>query len=115
MNTKNTKMNNDDEALRKALHGWVVTPALPPRFQERVWQGIERLESQPRTTLWILLLDWFETSLPRPALAISYVSVLLVLGLSAGYWQVRKETAHLDETLGLRYVQSIDPYQTSSH
>ena len=108
----NTELNKDDAVLRKSLRSWSVGTPLPPRFQEQVWQGIERVESQRKTTLWTRMLDWLETSLPRPALAVSYVTVLLVLGLSAGYWQVRKETAHLDETLGLRYVQSIDPYQT---
>lgn len=111
----NTEMNENDEALRKTLRGWPMTTPLPARFREQVWQRIADTESQSKITLWALLADWFETTLPRPALAISYVTVLLVLGLSAGYWQVRKETAQLDETLGLRYVQSIDPYQASRH
>ena len=49
--------------------------------------------------------------MPRPAVAVAYATVLLIAGVAAGYWQARNQTAHLDDELGTRYVQSVDPYQ----
>ena len=112
---KPNQETESDRQLRGVLREWVVNPALPPRFQEQVWHRVGRANSQNRATRWARLVNWFETELRRPALAIAYVTVLLALGLTAGFWQVRKESAHLDETLGLRYVRSIDPYQAARH
>lgn len=107
--------SENPEPLRKLLREWNVNEPLPPRFQENVWRRIEQAEIStapiPTTTGWALVKAWLAAMLPRPALAVAYLSVLLVAGMAAGYWQARQTTAHLDNELGTRYVQSVDPYQ----
>jgi hypothetical protein len=49
--------------------------------------------------------------LPRPALAASYVAILLAIGVTAGWTQARHETARVKGELGQRYIRVLDPYQ----
>ena len=63
---------------------------------------------------WAVLKAWLAVTLPRPAFAFSYVSVLLVAGLLAGYWHARVDTTKWDKILAGRYVQAVDPFQRSS-
>ena len=101
----------DEEALNQTLQSWKVQAPLPPRFQEEVWRRIEHNEA--REPGWRLLFQRISTKLVRPSLAVSYVAILLVAGFLAGYWQVRVTRAHVDEAMGARYVQMVDPYQRS--
>jgi hypothetical protein len=107
--------SENPEPLRKVMREWRVTEPLPPRFQEGVWRKIQQAESgatgATTTTLWSVCMTWLASVLPRPAVAVAYLSVLLVAGMTAGYWQARQTTAHLDNELGSRYVQAVDPYQ----
>ena len=105
--------SENPEPLRKLMREWQVNEPLPPRFQEGVWRRIQQAEATPvtTTTLWSDFRSWLATVTPRPAFAVAYLSVLLVAGMAAGYWQARQNTAHLDNELGTRYVQSVDPYQ----
>jgi len=48
--------------------------------------------------------------LPRPALAASYLAILLTLGVTAGWTRARQETARVNGALGERYIRSLDPY-----
>src|SRR5258708_5839760 len=102
-----------DEALRKLLKEWRTDASLPQRFQETVWRKIERAE-HPHTTalppLWIAIGHWIGTVLSRPALAASYVTVLLGIGVTAGWAQAQRETTYMKDELGQRYVQALDPY-----
>ena len=102
-----------DAALRQVLRQWKVDPQLPPRFQEQVWRRIERSEPQVHLPALMHLFHRLTAALARPSLAVSYVTILLLSGLLAGYWQVRITRAHMDETLSARYVQMVDPYQNS--
>jgi hypothetical protein len=107
------KPNQDpenDERLRALLRSWVVDTPLPPRFQEQVWRRIERADLQPASPFWAGLLHLVEIALPRPKVAFAYVSVLLALGLTVGAWAAQVKTSHTESSLGLRYVQSVDPY-----
>jgi len=99
----------EHEPLSQALQDWKVTGPLPPRFQEQVWQRIARAEARP--PLWAQLLSWLEVALPRRAVAASYLAILLLAGLTAGYWESRQKAAELHEVLGRRYVQMVDPFQ----
>ena len=101
----------EDEALSRTLQSWKVSQPLPPRFQEQVWRRIELNEA--REPAWAQLFQRIAAAIGRPSLAASYVTVLLLAGLLAGYWQVRVTRAHVDEAMGARYVQMIDPYQRS--
>jgi hypothetical protein len=108
----NQDMNNqNDEPLRSVLREWRVESPLPPRFQEQVWNRIEREEANVPLALWPLILAWFKSSVARPAFAVAYASVLLMAGLTAGFVHAQQENAKLNSAIEARYVQSIDPYQ----
>lgn len=96
--------------LQAALRQWTVDAPLPPRFQDRVWQRIQRAEAQPAGGLWRNLLSSLETMLPRPRVALSYVATLVILGVAAGFVAGQVQSGHLNSTLSQRYVQSVDPY-----
>ena len=106
--------HNNDENLRATLRAWKETSPLPPRFQEQVWSQIEKAEARESRSLWNFLKQ-LELLLARPALAASYVALLLFVGIGAGYWQTQQKTADLDATLAFRYVQAVDPYQKANH
>jgi hypothetical protein len=101
----------DDPQLQKALQSWKVSGSLPPRFQQEVWKRIASSESQPGA--WSQFGDWLNAFLPRPAVALAYVLVLLFAGLSAGWWQAREQASRMEQNLSQRYVQAVDPYQKS--
>jgi hypothetical protein len=98
-----------DEQLSKLLREWQPATSLPPRFQEAVWRRIERTEA--KLSFWHIITHWIETSFRRPALAVSYVALLLFVGLSAGYWQARNASTRTLAQMRTAYVQSVDPYQ----
>ena len=106
-------LDPNDERLRQALHEWKVKPVLPPRFQDAVWRRIEARETQ--VPVWIQLLRRLVTAVARPSVATSYLTVLVLAGVLAGYWQARSANAHAEQMLSVRYVQLMDPYQTSHH
>ena len=104
----------DDQSLRQVLREWTVDTPLPPRFQEQVWRRITRAETQPAPTPWAWLYRWVEVFLPRPQFAFSYVAALLVLGVAAGSLAAQATTRRLNADLGLRYVQSLDPFHADT-
>jgi hypothetical protein len=101
----------NDGSLDAVLRSWTVKEPLPPRFEELVWQRIERAESVPDETVFSRLRALVEVVLPRPKVAVSYVTVLLALGLLGGAVAAQMKTARLRADLSTRYVHSIDPYQ----
>jgi len=107
--------SENSEPLRKLMREWNVTAPLPPRFQEGVWHRIECADSSVSsgaiTTLWSVFKARLTAAMRRPAVAVAYLTVLLVAGMAGGYWQAQNQTAHLKDELGTRYVQSVDPYQ----
>lgn len=107
-----TNAGNDEEQLSKLLKEWRADVSLPPRFQEAVWQRIDRDRSSARLSGWAAIAHWINNALPRPALAAAYMAILLALGLTAGWAEARQTTAHVKDELGNRYVQALDPYQT---
>lgn len=100
-----------DEALSKLLKTWKPEAQLPPRFQEAVWRRIESAEAARPPSLLQTITIWIERTLARPALAVSYVTVLLLTGVGVGYWHAEDKTAHAESELRTRYVQTVDPYQ----
>lgn len=101
--------------LRQVLREWKLETPLPAGIQRNVWKQIDSRRRAGRSNTWRLLLirldDWFA----RPSLAMTYVAVLLVAGLIAGYCQGRLESARMDRTMSRLYVQSVDPYQAPRH
>jgi hypothetical protein len=108
---KTSEPSNHDEPLRKVLKEWRCDAPLPPRFQEQVWQRIERAQAPATPSVWAFISHWIGTVLPRPALAASYVALLLTVGVTAGWAQARQESARVKDELGQRYVRVLDPYQ----
>ncbi len=106
--------HDDDQSLRQVLRQWTVDTPLPPRFQEQVWRRIARAENQPAPSLWGSLSRWVEVLLPRPQFALSYVAALLVVGVAAGSLAAQVTVRRLNADLGLRYVQSLDPFQADA-
>src|SRR5438552_11799026 len=104
-----------DASLERALRAWEIKEPLPPRFQERVWQRISLAEARAPVRLWTALSNWISGALTRPPLAVSYVAVLLLVGLLAGYWQAQVEKTRTMETLSSRYVGMVDPYKAQGH
>lgn len=111
LSMKPNQKPESDEQLSKLLHEWRPTASLPPRFQEAVWRRIDRAETTAKPSFWHGLTRWAEATFRRPALAVSYVAVLLVFGLSAGYLQARDASSRTLAQMRTAYVQSIDPYQ----
>ena len=107
-------MKNPDpnaDRLSQILGDWKVTTPLPPGFQEQVWRRIERTQQPGTLPIWTLVTHWIGAALPRPALAASYIAILLTIGVTAGWAQGRQESARMKDELGRRYVHVLDPYQ----
>jgi len=107
---KTNEPGNHDEALRKVLKEWRTDASIPPGFQEGVWRRIERAQAPIAPSVWAVVAHWIGTVLPRPALAASYVAVLLAIGVTVGWAQAYQETARVKDELSQRYVRLLDPY-----
>lgn len=103
--------SSEDKALSQTLHAWRTDTPLPPRFTEGVWKRIERAGSADSTTLWTLLRLRIAEAFARPSLAVSYVALLLLIGLAAGYWQGHVGSQRAEEESRAQYVAAVDPYQ----
>lgn len=109
---KTEQPGNQDEKLHKMLQEWRTQASLSPGFREQVWRRIERAQAPAKLSAWAAIVNWIEALLPRPALAVSYVAVLLTIGVTAGWAQAHQENTHVRNELGQRYVRVLDPYLT---
>src|SRR5579863_6500386 len=107
---KISEPGNQDAMLRELLREWRPEVSLPPGFQEQVWRRIERAQSPAPPSLRLVIAHWIGAVLPRRALTVSYVAVLLVVGGTAGWLQAHQATTHVRDELGQRYVRGLDPY-----
>jgi len=108
---KTIQANEDEERLSRLLHEWKVEVALSPRFQEGVWRRLDRAETNTQAILWRTFAHWMESTFNRPALAGSYLAVLLLVGLTTGYLQAHAKSEQAEARWRTAYVQSVDPYQ----
>ncbi|HEV2319891.1 MAG TPA: hypothetical protein VGV18_09085 [Verrucomicrobiae bacterium] len=100
----------DDKSLRKILSEWHVNAALPPRFQEQVWKRIEDAEMRAPnlwTMIWVRTVAIFN----RPAFAVAYLAMVLLIGAIAGHQQGQSKTEQVRSDMQARYVQMVDPYK----
>jgi hypothetical protein len=105
--------SENDRQMDRVLREWKLTTPLPPRFHEAVWHRIERSEAQaPGWQVWLWRMS---AAIARPALATSYLGILLLAGGLAGYLQARHANAHAEAQLSAQYVQAVDPYQMPHH
>jgi hypothetical protein len=100
---------SEDQSLRKALDQWKIDKPLPPRFQQEVWR---RLDQKTRTpTVWKAWQIWLESIFAKKSVALSYITVLLLAGLTVGYFQGKAHERSWREQWAQQYVQSLDPEQ----
>lgn len=109
-------MNSHDPNLeapvQRMLQEWTVNEPLPPRFTERVWHRIEReTQKEPAAPSPADFLGWLRLAFVRPALATSYLAILLAAGAGAGFWQAHVTNERTVQALEVRYLQLMDPYQ----
>jgi hypothetical protein len=100
---------NDDLRLRELLREWPGNQPLPPQFQERVWQRIESAEQMPTTTLARAFSRRLAALFARPAFAVAWVSLLLVLGMGTGYFWGGHDATRSEAQLSNHYAASINP------
>jgi hypothetical protein len=112
---KTDEPNKNDVPLRSLLKEWQPEASLPPRFQERVWRRIEHAETAPvpSVSLAAVFANWIANLLPKPALAMAYVTVLLLVGASLGWGLARQEAFRISGELSARYAQAVDPYRAT--
>ena len=111
---KTEASNPSDPQLSSLLHEWEIKSTLPPRFSEHVWQRIASEETSVADT-GSGFRDWLARLLLRPAVAFSYLTILLLVGSAAGLFQAQAKSQRAAETLSTRYVQMLDPYQMPRH
>src|SRR5947209_32580 len=101
----------ENEELRSLLKRWQVTESLPPRFEEQVWLRISRAERQRGTPSFSAVWRWCGERLARPAFAVAYISLLLVLGVTTGALQGRAEGRQNSAALREQYFRMLEPFQ----
>ena len=104
----------EDQPLSRTLKEWQVSAPAPPRLREAVWRRIAHAEAQQQRTLAGWWKAWLAGRFAQPAWAAGYVSVLLAVGVTAGYFQGEARQRRVNDELAARYVQSLDPYQHTS-
>ncbi|MGB8369818.1 MAG: hypothetical protein ACLPYZ_09060 [Limisphaerales bacterium] len=104
MNKEN--INPDDARLGALLRRSLVSPALPPRFQEGVWRRIEEAAAPAKSTGGIAWLDALVTLVLRPRFALATATVLIVAGALLGVRNGNK-LAHQDAQA--RYLAAVAP------
>jgi hypothetical protein len=107
--------SQEDSRLRNFLCEWRVEAPLPSGFEDGVWRRISVANESVISGLLKHLMRRFDLWFARPALAISYVTLLVMAGLVAGSWQAQRESVRINQALARQYVQSVDPYQAPRH
>jgi hypothetical protein len=102
---------NSQDAHGSYLQEWRVNAPLPPRFQEQVWRRIEHEEPEMSASAWTILQRLFENAFAHRRIALAYLTLALLVGSVAGYWQGREQASGQESNLSRQYIQSVDPYQ----
>jgi hypothetical protein len=96
-----------DDRTRELLKQWNIEIKVPANFNSAVWR---RIENSGSTSLARTLAAWFNGLFARPAVALSYVVIALVAGLTAGQARASRDLQHSELQLKSKYLQSVDPY-----
>lgn len=96
-------MNPESELLKK----WTLNSSVPTNFNSVVWRQIEE---RRRVSVGDAIRHWVSEVFARPAVAVAYLSLTVVVGLAAAQVQSSKVLRERDRQLEARYVQSVDPY-----
>jgi hypothetical protein len=108
------KEDLSDSKLREKLAAWRIEAQLPRDFQQRVWKRIATREEgnvDPPWLMWLngLLISATRVSVPR--LAMTAVTVGLLVGTATGLVEASRWNSVTWNRLEAKYVQSIDPFQ----
>lgn len=95
---------------RDLLKAWTVETPVPTNFNASVWRRIEQKGASSQGSIRNLIAAWFAGVFAKPAFAISYAGVALLLGLAAGHLHGASTLEKHGDQLEARYLQSVDPY-----
>src|SRR5256885_16718463 len=90
--------------LSPLLRKWQVNASLPPRFEEGVWQAIEKRKAKGSAPFWMPLAQWLRAVAARPAFAGGLTALLLLGGLASGLWQGERAARRTHTALSTRYL-----------
>jgi hypothetical protein len=96
-------MNPNDTKLSALLRESRVSPSLPPRFQQNVWQRIEDAEAPVKPESW---LDALAALILRPKFAFTTAAMLLFAGILLGTVEGSQNARHDAQA---RYIASVAP------
>lgn len=97
----------EQQTEKELLDEWKIEAVTPPGFNSVVWR---RIEQQRPSGFREWIDSWLGGLITRPAVALSYASAAIILGLVAGNLSASKNLQRRENELQFRYVQSIDPY-----
>lgn len=103
--------NADDPKLRTLLREAHPAPVLPPRFQEGVWQRLERSERPTKSASSIGWLEQFIRGVLRPAYATGGLAIMMVVGTWFGIRDGEGQASRDGQT---RYIAAVSPFHRTS-
>jgi hypothetical protein len=107
----NDEKPSGDAGMTNLLREWKTDSSLPPGFRDRVWRRIEEAGA-PMVGPLTRLRDWVTRIFGRPAMAFSYVAILLLAGGTLGFWHGHRNSARAATELSARYVQLMGSYES---
>ena len=103
--------NLSDPELRTLLRGAHPAPALLPRFQEGVWQRLERAERKAEAASLLGWLEQFVHRVLRPAYATAGLAAVILAGTWFG---IHAGEDQADRTERTRYVAAVSPFERTA-
>jgi hypothetical protein len=106
-----TNPNAEEPKLTTLLREAHPAPALPPRFQEGVWQRLERAEHLTKTAPPLGWLEQFLRSVLRPAYATAGLTAVMLAGTWLGIRDGDGQAYRAEQT---RYVAAVSPFHRTA-
>ncbi len=103
--------NPDDPELSALLREAHPAPVLPPRFQEGVWQRLQRAERAAESASPRGWLDNFVRRVLRPAYATAGLAAVMLAGTWFG---IRAGDGQAYRTERTRYVAAVSPFERTA-
>jgi hypothetical protein len=103
--------NADDPKLTAMLQEAHPAPALPPRFQEGVWQRLERAERQTKKASPLGWLEQFVRNVLRPTYATASLAAVMFVGAWLG---IRDGDGQVYRAERTRYLAAVSPFHRTA-
>ena len=103
--------NADDPKLSALLRAAHPAPVLPPRFQEGVWQRLERSDRSTKAGSSLGWLEQFVSGVRRPAYATIALAAVMLAGTWFGIRDGDGQTLRGERT---RYVAAVSPFHRTA-